>query len=103
MFYEYEKNFTQDIFFMFGTKEVLATQPLNTSKAKINITKIRANIWQCALKPFSLDWCNISGPVCSYYCLINKIWNEYNKKKKNYLNQYILVQVQLLKVILKNI
>ena len=74
-------NYTNQIYFMFGQVEI-------NTKGLINKTEERANIWQCALQPFGLDWNDIIGPVCSYKCLINVILQKIKIKNMMYFDDY---------------
>lgn len=38
-----------------------------------NYTIERQNVWQTALVPYGIDYEKITGPVCSYHCLLKKI------------------------------
>ena len=46
---------------------------LQTEKIAINYTVERQNVWQTALVPYGLKYEEITGPVCSYDCLLKKV------------------------------
>ena len=47
--------------------------PTVYNKCATNYSIERQNIWQTALVPYSIDYEQITGPVCSYHCLLKKI------------------------------